>query len=223
VRYIKALLIAALAIAALSAMASTTNAALPSVLLPPGVNTSELVAESKTARYLFTSIFDVFGEGYRFQLKQNATMTSLGPALLWFLHAEMHGKTCESPGDMPRNVLIPGQWHTVTALGGSTSLFLLLFLVAPSTELECEGIHYFLQGDVLFDAGPKGSAVTQISTTTGKCSGLVPAYNTFTNDLGEMVTAKLFYDVGGPSLATCIEIEGTQTYNASQTIEVMEP
>jgi len=224
VRYIKALLIAALALAAFSSIAASANAAtLPSLLLLSGTTSATLTATSTTAKTAFAGIVSLTGTGYTFTLKSNFEMTSLGTALLTFTNTLFGAKKCKSPGDTTGNVLVEGEWHTVLALGGRANLFLILILITPALRLECEGTNVVVSGDLLFDAEPFGSEVTSIPAKSGKCSGNTPEFTVYENDAGEMIAVNLKSETGGLKSAACLQVEGTQTYTASQMAEVMEP
>ena len=223
-RYIKALLIAALALAAFSSIAASANAALPSVLLLSGIKSGTLEAKSTTAKTKFTGIVNLTGVGYKFNLTDNSEMTSLGPALLTFTNAVFGAKKCKANGDVTGTVLVPGEWHTVLpASGGGANLFLILFLVVPALTVECEGTNIVVTGSQLVDAGPLGSSVTTLTGNTGACSGNTPAFVNYLNDAGTSTAAALKSETGGLKSATCQEVEGTQSYTATQMAEVMEP
>ena len=219
------LVLAALALAAFSSIAATANAALPTLLQLAGVTSATLTAASTTAKTKFSGIVNLTGEGYTFGLTSNFEMTSLGPALLTFTKQVFGTKKCKSPGDTTGTILIPGEWHTVLAAsGGGAKLFLILILITPALTLECEGTNVVVSGDLLFDAEPFGSEVTSLAAKTGKCSGNTPEFTAFTNDSGTGTFVSLKSETGGLKSATCLEVEGTQTYRASgMGLEVMEP
>ena len=227
-RYIKALLIAALALAAFSSIAASANAAtLPSLLLLSGTTSATLTATSTTAKTAFAGIVSLTGTGYTFTLKSNFEMTSLGTALLTFTNTLFGAKKCKSPGDTTGNVLVEGEWHTVLALGGGPKLFLIWFLVKGTLTVECEGTTILVTGNQLIDAETFGLETTLFTAKTGKCGGTsktTPEFTVYENDAGEMLNASgLKSETGGLKSATCQEVEGTQTYTASQMAEVMEP
>ena len=224
-RHIKALLIAALALAAFSSIAASANAALPSLLQLAGTTSGVLEATSKTAATKFTGIVNLTGTGYKFNLTSNFEMTSLGPALLWFLKALFGTKNCKSPGDTTGNVLVPSEWHTVLAAsGGGANLFLVLVLVNGTLTVECEGTTILVTGNELVNAEPFGKEVTVFTANTGKCTGNTPAFVNYLNDAGTSTAAALKSETGGLKSATCQEVEGTQPYNAlGMGSEVMEP
>ena len=224
-RYIKALLIAALALAAFTSIAASANAvSLPTVLQLAGVKEGTLTASSKTAKTAFNGIRNLTGTGYKFVLTSNFEMTSLGPSTLDFENSELSGKKCKANGDTAGTVLVPGEWHTVLALGGGPKLFLIWFLVTPSLTVECEGTNIIVTGNELVNAEPFGVETTTFTARTGKCTTTTPEFTAYENDTGEMLNAGLKSEVGGLKSATCQEVEGTQNYTASgMGVEVMEP
>jgi len=214
-----------LTLTALAISTASATATLPSVLFLSGVKSGTLEAASKTAATKFVGITNITGTGYRFNLTDNAEMTSLGPALLWFLAFIFGAKKCRANGDTAGNILIPGLWHTVlAATGGGANLFLILFLISPSLTMECEGTDIVITGSELWDAEPLDKEVTAFTAATGNCSGnRMPAFVDYLNDAATSEAVGLKSETGGLKSATCLEVEGTQNYTASQMTEVMEP
>jgi len=206
-----------------AATATADATTLPSLLQLAGITSGTLTAAG-TTKTKFNGIVALEGTDYKFALTSNFEMTSLGPALLWFLNTAFGAKKCKANGDTAGNNLVPVLWHTVlAATGGGTSLFLILILISPSLTMECEGTNIVITGDELFNAEPLGKEVTTITAVTGKCTGNTPAFTNYLNDADTSTAAALKSETGGLKSATCLEVEGTQCYAASgMGVEVME-
>jgi len=222
VRYLKLYLLAALIMTAFS-ITTVARATLPSILNLSGVTSNSIHALDLLAKTVFTGIVNITGEGYKFTLKDNFEMTSLGPALLTFTNVLFGTKKCKANGDTAGNVLVPGEWHTVLALsGGGAKLFLLLFLVTPSLVVECEGTNITITGDQLLDAVEFGKETEILETVTGTCVKNRPEFATYVDDQGPFENAGLKSETGGLKSASCLEVQGIQVFVLLMA-EVMEP